>query len=51
MEFGGNNDNHLRREGALRALVFKVEEVVEAENSAADKITAETVDAVHLTCL
>ena len=32
-------------------LVVKVEEVVEAENNAAVKIAAETVDTVDLTCI
>ena len=35
----------------MQALVFKVEELVEAENYAAAKIAAETVEAVYLYCL
>ena len=38
-------------EEALRSLVGKVEDLVEAENAAAAKIAAETVDAVDLICL
>ena len=37
VEFGGNDDGNLRGEEALWALDINVEEVVEAENSAADK--------------
>ena len=51
MEFGGNDDGHLRGEEALRASVVKVDEVVEAENAAAAKIAAETVETVDLPCL
>ena len=51
VEFSGNDDDHLRGEEALRASVIKVEEVVEAENAAAAKIAAETVEAVDLPCL
>ena len=49
--FGGNDDNHLRGEDALRVSVVKVEEVVEVENAAGDKIAAEAVEAVDLPCL
>ena len=49
VEFGGNDDDHLRREEALRASVVKVDEVVKAENAA--KIAAETVEVVDLPCL
>ena len=41
MEFGGNDNDHLRGGEALQASVVKVEEVVEAENSAADNIAAD----------
>ena len=51
VEFSGNDDRNLRGEEALRASVVKVEEVVEAENSAAAKIYADTVEAVDLPCL
>ena len=51
VEFGGNDDNHLRGEEALRVSLVKVEEVVEAENAAADNIAAETAETVDLTCL
>ena len=37
MEFGGNDENHLRWEEALWESVVKVEEVLGAENTAADK--------------
>ena len=50
MEFGGNYDEHLRGEEALRASVVKMDEVVEAENAAIAKIAAETVEAVDLPC-
>ena len=46
MEFGGNDDGHLRGDEALWALIVKVEEVVETENAA--KIAAETVEEVDL---
>ena len=51
VEFGGNDDDHLRREDSLQASVIKVEEVLEAENDAAVKTSAETVEAVDLPCL
>ena len=51
VKFGGNDDNHLRGEEALRASVVKVDKVVEAENAAIAKIAAETVEAVDLPCL
>ena len=35
----------------MRASVVKVEEVVEAENSASDKIAVETVEAMDLPCM
>ena len=38
-------------EEALRTSIVKVEEVVEAENAAAAKIYADTVEAVDLLCL
>ena len=38
-------------EEALQASVVKVEEVVEAEKSAADKFSLETVEAVDIPCM
>ena len=51
VKFSGNDDNRLRGEEALRESAIKVEEVAEAENSAAAKIVAEPVEAVDLSCL
>ena len=51
VDFGGNDDDNLKVEEALQALIVKVEEVVEAENSATDNISAETVDALDLPLL
>ena len=51
VDFGGNDDNHLRVEQALLALVVNVEEVMEAENDAVANIDAETMQAVDLPCL
>ena len=51
VDFGGNDDDHLRGEDALQASVVEVGEVVEAENAATAKIDAETVEAVDLPCL
>ena len=51
MESGGNGDDHLRMEEELKALVVNVEEVVEAENTAADKIATETLGVVYHPCL
>ena len=51
VEFGVNDNNHLRGEEALRASFVMLEEVVEAGKVAAAKIDAETVEAVDLPCL
>ena len=48
MEFGGNDDNHIRGEEALRASVVKVWEVVGAENADTDMITADTMEAMDI---
>ena len=51
VDFGVNNDNHIRREEVMRTLIVKVEEVEEADNAAAAKISEENVAAVDLPCL
>ena len=51
VEFGVNDDKHIRGEEALRKSVVKVDEVVDSENAAAAKIAAETVEAVDLPCM
>ena len=51
VEFGVNDDKHIRGEEALRKSVVKVDEVVDSENAAAAKIAAETVEAVDIPCL
>ena len=51
VEFGVNDDKHIRGEEALRKSVVKVDEVVDSENAAAAKIAAETVEAIDLPCV
>ena len=51
VEFGSNDNEIIRGEDSLRVSLFKVEEVVEAENAAAANITANNLEAVDITCL